>query len=72
MTSHTEKYIIAIPNIWRSKDSEAIKFGYLIVYNIRNIFFWNSYTKCDGETNPRPFSKKSKLIVSLDQQCEML
>ena len=28
-----------IPNIYRSKDNEAIKFGHLIEYNMRNIFF---------------------------------
>ena len=26
-----------------------------------------SYTKYDGETSPRPFSKKLKLSISLDQ-----
>ena len=32
---------------------------------MRNIFFESSYTKCGGETSPRPFSNK---IKSLDQQ----
>ena len=45
-----------------------MKFGQLIEYNIRNIFVEKSYTKCDEETIPRPFSKKSKLSLSLDQQ----
>ena len=36
------------------------------------IFFENSYTKCGEETGPKPFSKKSKLRISLDQQPEIL
>ena len=38
-------------------------FVQLIEYNIRNIFLENSYRKCDGETIPRVFSKKSKLYA---------
>ena len=30
-------------------------------------FLKKSYTKCGGETSPRPFSKKWKLSISLDQ-----
>ena len=44
------------PNIWRSKVNQTMKFGQLIEYNMRNIFSEKSYTKCDGETIPRPFS----------------
>ena len=44
-----------------------MKFGQLIEYNMRNIFLEKSYTKCGGETSPRPFSEKLKLSVSLDQ-----
>ena len=44
-----------------------MKFGQLIEYNMRNIFLEKSYTKCDGETIPRPLPKKSKLSISLDQ-----
>ena len=44
-----------------------MKFGQLIEYNMRNIFVEKSYTKCAGETIPRPLSKKSKLRLSLDQ-----
>ena len=44
-----------------------MKFGQLIEYNMRNTFVEKSYTKYGGETIPRPFSKKSKLIISLDQ-----
>ena len=35
---------------------------------MRNIFLEKSYTKCGGETFPRPFSEKSKLGISLDQE----
>ena len=41
MTSQPEKQVIAIhmlPNISRSKGNQAIKFGQIIIYNIRNIF----------------------------------
>ena len=48
-----------------------MKFGQLIEYNMRNIFVEKSYTKCAGETIPRPLSKKSKLSISLDQQCKV-
>ena len=34
---------------------------------MRNIFFEKSYTKCGEETIPRPFSKKTKLSISLDK-----
>ena len=42
-----------------------MKFGHLIEYNMRNTFLGKSYTKCGGETIPRPFSKISKLSISL-------
>ena len=54
-------------NIPRSKGNQTMKFGQLIKCNMRNIFLEKSYTKCDGETSPRPFSEKLKLTVSLDQ-----
>ena len=38
----------------------------LIEHN-RNIFLENWYTKCGGETIPRPFSEKSKLCMPLNQ-----
>ena len=59
-------------NISRSKTNQAMKFGQLIEYNLRNIFREKSYTKCGGEAIHRPFSKKSKLSVSLDQQSKTL
>ena len=52
-------------NISRSKSNQAIKFGKLIKYNMRNIFLEKSCKKCGEETVPRPFSKK--LSISLDQ-----
>ena len=69
MTSQPGKQTIAIhilTNISRRKDNQATKFGQLIEYN-RNIFLEKSFTKCGRETIPRPFSKKSKLSISLDQ-----
>ena len=61
-----------LTNISRTKGNQAIKFIQLIVHNMRNIFLEKSYTKCDGETISRPFSKKSKLSISLDQDSKVL
>ena len=44
-----------------------MRFGQVIEHNMRNIFLENSYKKCGEETSPRPFSKKLKLSISLDQ-----
>ena len=54
-------------NISRSKGNQTMKFGQLREYNMRNNFLEKSYTKCGVETIPRPYSKKSKLSISLDQ-----
>ena len=70
MTSQPGQWAIAIqilPNISRSKGNQKIKFSQLIEYNMRNTFVENPYTKRDGETIPRLFSKKSKLSISLYQ-----
>ena len=56
-----------LPNILRSKGNQTMKFGQLIKYNMRSILIEKSHTKCVGETISRPFSKKSKLSLSLDQ-----
>ena len=56
-----------LTNISRSKDNQAMKFGQLIEYNMRNISVEKSPTKCAGETIPRPLPKNSKLSISLDQ-----
>ena len=45
-----------------------MKFGQLIEYNMRNIIFEKSYIKRGGKTSFRPFSEKSKVNISLDQQ----
>ena len=75
MMSQTGQQIIAINilcNIRRSKDNKTIKFGQLGEYNMRNVFLEKWYTKYDGEASPRPYSKISKLSISLHQQSEML
>ena len=41
-------------------------------FNNRNIFVQKSYPKCGGEIIHKPFPKKSKLSVSVDQQPEVL
>ena len=50
-----------------SKNNQTMKFGQLIEYNTKNIFLEKLFTKCGRETFPRPFPKKSKLSISLDQ-----
>ena len=49
-----------------------MKFSQLKEYDMRNIFVIKSYTKYAEETIPRPLSKKSKLNISLDQECQVL
>ena len=49
-----------------------MKFGQLIEYNTRNIILETLYAKCGGETSPRPFSRKLKLSISLDQLSKVL
>ena len=56
-----------LPNISRSKGNQTMKFCQLIKYNTRKIFLKISYPKYGGETIPRPFSKNTKLSISLDQ-----
>ena len=70
MTSDPGKQTIEIhilPYISRSKGYQTMKFGHIIEYNMRNIFLEKSYTQDGRETIYRPFSKKSKLSISLDQ-----
>ena len=70
MTSQPGQKTIVIhilSNISRSKGNQTMKFGQLIECNMRNIFLEKSFTKCGGETHPRPFSEKLKLSISLDQ-----
>ena len=56
-----------LPNIFRSKGNQTMKFAQSKDYNMTNIFLEKSYTKCGGETIPRPFSEKLKLSIYLDQ-----
>ena len=60
-----------MPNVWRIKGNQTMKFDQLIDYNMRNIFLKKSYIKCDAETSPRPFSEKLKLSISLDQESKI-
>ena len=60
-----------LPDVWRIKGNQKMKFDQLIEYNVRNIFLEKSYTKCYGETSPRPFSEKLKLSISLDQESKV-
>ena len=63
----TSIVIHILTNISRSKDNQTMKFGQLIECSMKNIFLEKSFTKCGGETSPRPFSEKLKLSMSLDQ-----
>ena len=40
-------------------------------YKMQNIFLEKSCRRCVWEASPRPFCKKSKLNVSLDQKSKM-
>ena len=53
-----------LPNILH-KGNQTMKFHQLIEYSMSTVFLEKSYTKCGGETIPRPFLKKSKLSISL-------
>ena len=70
MTSQQGKQTIAIhifDNVLRSKGNQAINFEQLKKYYMTGIFLEKSYTKYGGETIPRPFSKKLKQSIPLDQ-----
>ena len=49
----------------QSKGNQKTKFD-KTERNMKNIFFEKSYVKCSRETTTRPFSIKSKLVISLD------
>ena len=75
MTLQPGSQIIAIhilPNISRGKGNQAMKFRQLIECNMRNIFVEKPYTKCVGETSPKPFVGKLKLGIYLNQQPKVL
>ena len=57
-------------NILRRKGNQTMKFSQLIEYNMRNIFLEND-PQSVGDASPRPFSKNSKLSISLDEKSEM-
>ena len=70
MTSQPGQQRIVIhilPNISKSKGNQTMKFDQLIECNMRNIFLEKSYIKFGGETISRPFYKRSKLSICLDQ-----
>ena len=70
MTSQAGKQTITMhifPNISISKNNQAIKFGQLIEYNMRNIFLNNRTLDVVEKLFPNPFLKKSKLSQYLDQ-----
>ena len=56
----------------RNKGNHTLKFGQLVEYNMKNIFLEKPYRECGGEDSPRPFYKKTKLSISIDQHTEML
>ena len=60
------------PNISNIKGNQAMKFGQLIEYNMRNTFFEEQHIKGGGEISSRPPSKKSKLSIFLDQKSKVL
>ena len=66
MTSQPGLQAIAVhilPNISQSKGNQAIKFGQLIAYNKRNIFFQKLCGKRGSETSSRSlFIFKKSLI----------
>ena len=64
--------ILILPCISRIKDNQTVTFGQLIEYNMRKIFLEQLYPKCGGETSLKPFSKKSKLTITLDQYSKIL
>ena len=72
VTTWLENKIHILTNISRSKSNQTMKFGQLIEYNMKNISLGKSYTKWGGDSIPRPFSKKSKSSITLDQQSKVL
>ena len=73
--TYTAKQVITIHILTKipiTKGYQTMKIGQLIKYNMRNILFEKPYAKYGGKTSPQPFSKKSKLNISLDQQTEIL
>ena len=65
--SYRDSTVHILPNISRSKGNQTMKFGQLMESNMRKFVLEKPYTKCGGETSPRPFSEKLNLSISLDQ-----
>ena len=65
----TTMTIHILTSISRSKGNQAMKFNRQSFNRAshRKYFFENSCIKCYGDTVPRPFSKRSKLNISLNQ-----
>ena len=63
----TNNYIHILPNISRSKGNHTRKFGQLVEYTTSNIFPEKSYSNGGGEASYRPFYKKLRLSISMDQ-----
>ena len=62
-----------LSNTSRSKGNQTMKLGHSVNrIQLEDHFVEKLYTKCTGETIPRPLSKLSKLSMSLDQQCKTL
>ena len=57
--------IYIMPNISKIKGNQTMKLRQEIEYNMRIIFIKRSHNIYRGETVSRPFSKKSKLSISL-------
>ena len=64
-----------------SKENQVMKFGQVIEYTMRNLLLEDSYTKCGGETIPRPFSRKSNsaylwinslIVCQVEDYCKIL
>ena len=53
-------------------DDDANYLAVLIEYSMRNIVLEKSYIICGREPIPSPFSKKTKLSISLDQYSKVL
>ena len=60
-----------LPNVARSKVNQTMKFRVNRIFFMRNIFVEKSYAE-GAEGSPRPFYKRSKSRISLDQQFELL
>ena len=63
----TNNYIHILSNISRSKGNHTRKFGQLVEYTTSNIFPEKSYSNGGGEASYRPFYKKLRLSISMDQ-----